>query len=175
MTDPSRMAGDRPTSRGGSLRGSGGLALPLPWLESLPARAEDSGKLVAPTGRSEPPVRFACLYFSNGVEPAHWWARGGGAAMEIGPGLEPMRPFRQDMLFLKGLFNEQAARHKSPHMGRMATLLPGAGVSPDRGEIRVGRPMAQSLAQRTARRPAVPSLVLGIEPTELRLEDGLSM
>ena len=175
MTDRSSMAGDRPISRRGFLRGSGGLALTLPWLESLPLRAEDSGKRVAPTSRPEPPVRFACIYFSNGVEPAHWWARGGGASMEIGPGLEPMRPFREDMLFLKGLFNEQAARHKSPHMGRMANLLSGAWVSTDQGEIRVGQTMDQVLAQRIGARTAVPSLVLGIEPTELRLEDGLSM
>src|SRR5262245_35411362 len=126
MTDHSSMAGDRPISRRGFLRSGGGLALTLPWLESLPLRAEDSGKRVAPTSRHQPPVRFACIFFSNGVEPAHWWARGAGASMEIGPGLEPMRPFRQDMLFLKGLFNEQAARHKSPHMGRMANLLSGA-------------------------------------------------
>jgi hypothetical protein len=175
MTDGSGMAGDRPINRRGFLRGSGGLALTLPWLESLPARAEDSGKLVVSTARPVPPVRFACVYFSNGVEPAHWWARGGGASMEIGPGLEPMRPFRQDMLFLKGLFNEQAARHKSPHMGRMANLLSGAWVSTDQGEIRVGQTMDQVLARRIGSRTAVSSLVVGIEPTELRLEDGLSM
>jgi hypothetical protein len=162
-------------SRRGFLRGSGGVVLTLPWLESLPLRAEDSGKLVATKSRPEPPVRFACLYFSNGVEPAHWWARGEGASMEIGPGLEPMMPFRQDMLFLKGLFNEQAARHKSAHMGRMANLLSGAWVSTDQAEIRVGQTMDQVLARRIGTQTAVPSLVVGIEPTELRLEDGLSM
>ncbi|MFO0949737.1 MAG: DUF1552 domain-containing protein [Isosphaeraceae bacterium] len=175
MSDSSSMSGVRPISRRGFLRGSGGLALTLPWLESLPARADDSGKRATSSDRNEPPVRFACLYFSNGVEPAHWWAKGVGAAMEIGPGLEPMRPFRQDMLFLKGLFNEQAAKHKSPHMGRMANMLSGAWVSTDQGEIRVGQTMDQVLSQKVGARTAVPSLVLGIEPTELRLEDGLSM
>ncbi|MFO0889668.1 MAG: DUF1552 domain-containing protein [Isosphaeraceae bacterium] len=175
MTDRSRSADQRPISRRGFLRGGGGLALTLPWLESLPVLAEDPGKRATPPGHAEPPVRFACLYFSNGVEPAHWWAKGIGAAMEIGPGLEPMRPFRQDLVFLKGLFNEQAAKHKSPHMGRMANLLSGAWVSTDQGEIRVGRSMDQVLAQRIGARTAVPSLVVGIEPTELRLEDGLSM
>lgn len=183
MIDRSSSVGDRPVSRRGFLRGVGAgvgaggvaLTLPLPWLESLPLRADDSGKRVAPTARIEPPVRFACLYFSNGVEPAHWWARGVGASMEIGPGLEPMRPFREELIFLKGLFNEQAARHKSPHMGRMANLLSGAWVSTEQGEIRVGQTMDQVLARRIGARTAVPSLVLGIEPTELRLEDGLSM
>jgi hypothetical protein len=85
-----------------------------------------------------------------------------------------MQPFREDMAFLKGLFNEQAARHKSPHMGRMANWLSGAWVSAEQGEIRAGRTMDQVLAQRLGGRTAIPSLVPGIEPTELRLEDGLA-
>lgn len=175
MTDRSNPLGDRPVSRRGFLRGSGGLALTLPWLESLPVRADDTGKLATATERSQPPVRFACIYFSNGVEPEHWWARGRGAAMEIGPGLEPMRPFREDLVFLKGLFNEQAVRHQSAHLGRMPNLLSGAWVGTDQNEIRVGQTMDQVLARHIGARTAVPSLVLGIEPTELRLEDGLSM
>jgi hypothetical protein len=177
MSDRSRAWADRPVkvNRRGFLRGSGGLALTLPWLESLPVRADDSGKRAAPKDQSAPPARFACIYFSNGVEPAHWWARGAGAAMEIGPGLEPLKPYREDLVFLKGLFNEQAVRHKSAHLGRMPNLLSGAWVSTDQGEIRVGRTMDQVLARQVGARTAVPSLVLGIEPTELRLEDGLSM
>lgn len=151
------------------LRGAGSLALTLPWLESLPILADE------PPATDQPPVRFACIFFSNGVEPEHWWARGNGAAMEIGPGLAPMQPFRQDLTFIRGLFNEQAVRHKSAHLGRSPNMLSGAWVSTDQAEIRVGRTMDQVLAQRIGNRTAIPSLVLGIEPTELRLEDGLSM
>src|SRR5262249_92222 len=64
---------------------------------------------------------------------------------------------------------------KSAHMGRMANLLSGAWVSTDQAEIRVGQTMDQVLARRIGTQTAVPSLVVGIEPTELRLEDGLSM
>src|SRR3954471_15460419 len=174
MTERTGLAGERRGSRRGFLRGGGGLALTLPLLESLPVRAEDSGKLSVPKDPPRPPVRFACVYFSNGVEPEHWWARGGGASMEIGPGLAPMRPFREDMVFLKGLFNEQAVRHKSPHLGRMPNMLSGAWVSTDQGEIRVGKSMDQVLAQHVGKSTSIPSLVLGVEPTELRLEDGLS-
>jgi hypothetical protein len=174
MTDRSRPS-DQPIHRRGFLRGAGGLVLTLPWLESFPARADDSGKRVTSTTPPQPPVRFACIYFSNGVEPVHWWAKGAGASMEIGPGLKPMTPFREDMVFLKGLFNEQAVRHKSAHLGRMPNLLSGAWVSTDQGEIRVGKSMDQVLAQHVGKSTAIPSLVLGIEPTELRLEDGLSM
>ena len=51
----------------------------------------------------------------------------------------------------------------------------GAWVSLDQNDLRVGRTMDQVLAQRVGKHTALPSLVLGIEPTELRLEDGLSM
>lgn len=161
-------------SRRAFLRGAT-LALTLPWLESLPVRAEDTGKQQAAGGLTKPPVRFACLYFSNGVEPAHWWAKGSGASMEIGPGLAPMQPFREDIVFLRGLFNEQAVLHKSAHLGRVPNLLSGAWVSTDQNEIRVGKSMDQVLAGEIGKATAVPSLVLGIEPNELRLEDGLSM
>ena len=130
MTDRSSDSAG-PISRRGFLRGSGGLVLTLPWLESWPVRAQESGKRATATTASTPPVRFACIYFSNGVEPAYWWAKGAGAAMEIGPGLKPMMPFREDMVFVKGLFNEQAARHRSPHLGRIPNLLSGAWVSTD--------------------------------------------
>ncbi|MCZ6698583.1 MAG: DUF1552 domain-containing protein [Planctomycetota bacterium] len=175
MSNAVGSASNQPICRRGFLRGASGFALTLPWLESLPLRADETGKRATAAGPSTPPVRFACIYFSNGVEPEHWWAKGRGASMTIGPGLQPMMPFREDMVFLKGLFNEQAVRHKSVHLGRIANLLSGAWVSTDQNEIRVGTTMDQVLARRIGRRTAVPNLVLGIEPTELRLEDGLSM
>src|SRR5438876_1411649 len=66
-------------------------------------------------------------------------------------------------------------KQKSPHLGRMPNMLSRAWVSTDQGEIRVGKSMDQVLAQHFGKSTAIPSLVLGVEPTELRLEDGLSM
>jgi len=54
-------------------------------------------------------------------------------------------------------------------------VLSGAPVSLDPSEIRVGTSMDQVIAARIGAQTAIPSLVLGIEPNELRLEDGLSM
>lgn len=151
--------------------GAGG-ALALPWLGSLPARAE-SGKLTSNVAR--PPQRFGCLYFSNGVEPEHWWARGRGKEMRLGPCLQPLTPHRENIIVLDGLFNAQAVANPSAHLGRMPNLLSGAWVSLKQEEIRVGKTMDQVLAQQIGGKTALPSLALGIEPTELRLEDGLSM
>jgi len=154
-------------SRRAFLRGTG-VALALPWMESLPLRA-------APAASNKPPLRFACVYFSNGVEPVHWWAKGAGASMELGPCLTPIAPFREDIIFLRGLYNQAAVASSSPHLGRCPNMLSGAMVSLDPNDIRVGTTFDQVLSREIGGRTAVPSLVLGIEPNELRLEDGVSM
>jgi hypothetical protein len=159
----------RYTSRRHFLRGMG-VALALPWMESLPVFAQAA----AAAKTNTPPLRLGIVFFSNGVEPIHWWAKGSGAEMQIGPGLTPMMPHREDMVFIQGLFNQTAAVSTSPHLGRM-NVLSGATVSLDPKEIRVGTSMDQILAAQIGSRTAIPSLVLGIEPNELRLEDGLSM
>ncbi len=146
------------------LRGAG-VALALPWMESLAA---------APSS-SKPPVRFACVYFSNGVEPIHWWAKGQGAQMELGQAVLPMMPHREDMIFLRGLYNHQAFINSSPHLGRMPNLLSASTVSLDPANLRVGTTFDQVLSRELGAQTAVPSLALGVEPNELRLEDGLSM
>jgi len=147
------------------LRGAG-VALALPWMESLALKAAVSNK---------PPVRMATLYFSNGVEPIHWWAKGSGASMEIGPALEPMARHKGDFTFIRGLYHQQALASTSPHLGRMPNLLSGASVSLDPNDLRVGTSFDQVLSQRIGAATPVPSLALGVEPNELRLEDGVSM
>lgn len=174
MNSMKPTAAARLESRRRFLRGAG-VALALPWMESLPLLAAEGGGPAAKAAANRPPTRFACLYFSNGVEPIHWWAKGSGASMQLGPALEPMTPHRQDMIFLRGLYNQKALASTSPHLGRMANLLSGATVSLDPSDIRVGATFDQVLAREIGSQTAVPSLALGIEPNELRLEDGLSM
>jgi hypothetical protein len=164
----------RGISRRNFLRGAG-LTLALPWMESIPTFAAESGKWIAGAATNQAPIRFGCLFFSNGVEPAHWWAKHTEDGMEIGPSLAPMKPFTEDFTFIRGLFNQNAAEHKSAHLGRTPNLLSGGWVSEDQNEIRVGQTMDQVIARQIGRDSVIPSLVVGIEPTELRLEDGLSM
>jgi len=163
----------RHPSRRHFLRGVG-VALALPWMESLPLFAQTGGPAIAAAAANKPPLRLGIVYFSNGVEPIHWWAKGSGASMELGPAALPMLPHSADMVFIQGLFNHSAFTSTSPHLGRM-NVLSGAPVSLDPNEIRVGTSMDQIVASHIGGRTAVPSLVLGIEPNELRLEDGLSM
>ena len=85
-----------PISRRTFLRGVG-VSMALPWLESLPVWGDE-----AKERSSEPPVRFACLFSGNGYHSKEWWAKGEGAGMELGKVLEPLRPHREKLLFLRG-------------------------------------------------------------------------
>src|ERR1041385_4761027 len=159
-------------SRRHFLRGAG-VALALPWMESLPLFAQES-RAAETADPNKPPLRFACVFFSNGIKPANWWAKGSGASMEFGPSALPLTEIREDLVFIKGLYHQKALASTSPHLGRM-NLLSGAPVSLDPNDIRVGTSMDQVMARSIGQHTAVPSLALGIEPNELRLEDGLSM
>ena len=155
------------SSRRHFLRGAG-IALALPWMESLPLLGAET------PAASGPPLRFAYLYFSNGVKPINWWAKGKGAAMEFGPAALPLKPIAEDIVFVKGLYNQHAFTSTSPHLGRM-NVLSGDPVSLDPNVIKVGTSMDQAIAKEIGGRTPLPSMALGIEPNELRLEDGLSM
>src|SRR6476646_1464620 len=107
----------RHPSRRHFLRGMG-VALALPWMESLPLVA----RAAAAARTDGPPLRLGIVFFSNGVEPIHWWAKGSGANIELGPAALPMMPHREDMVFIHGLFNQSACVSTSPHLGRMTVL-----------------------------------------------------
>src|SRR5262245_4173374 len=157
------------TSRRHFLRGAG-VALALPWLESFPCMAQGGGGSVAASA-NRPPIRVAHLYFSHGVEPAHWWAKGEGKGMAFDPGAQPVRPIRGDLLIARGRYTQNAVDYTGPHRGRMNWRC-GPPASRDPKEIRGWTSVGQVLAQRIGNQTAEPSLPLGIEPNELRLEDG---
>jgi hypothetical protein len=150
------------------LRGAG-VAMALPWLESVPVWGDDKpGK-----SGSEPPVRFACLFSGNGFHSREWWARGEGAAMELGKVLQPLHPHREKLLFLRGLYNEEALIG-GIHSCQTGNLLTGAHLAPG-GEIRSGVSVDQVLAEHFKTSTKVPSLVLGTEPPIAAIHKNYSM
>src|SRR6267142_1805030 len=87
------------TTRRKFLRGVG-VAMALPWLESIPVW----GAAPAKEGMPGPfPRRFAALFMGNGINSQHWWARGSGADMELGRSLQPMSALKAKMNFITGL------------------------------------------------------------------------
>jgi hypothetical protein len=124
-------------------------------------------------GENEPPVRLAVLFGGNGFHSKEWWAEGAGADMKLGKVLEPIGSFREKLLFVKGLYNEQA-RKGNIHSSQTGNLLSGAPLASG-GDIRSGTSVDQLLAQTYGRGTKVPSLVLGCEKSNPSVHKNYSM
>jgi hypothetical protein len=155
-------------SRRTMLRGLG-VSMALPWMESLPTLVDAAETC----GASAPPLRLAVLFAGNGFHSKEWWAEGTGKDMKLGKVLEPVAEFREKMLFVKGLYNEQA-RKGNIHSSQTGNLLSGAPLASG-GEIRSGTSFDQHLAQTYGRGTKVPSLVLGCEKSNPSVHKNYSM
>ena len=151
------------------LRGLG-VSIALPWMESLTAAGEPA---VAGAAAAAPPLRLAVLFAGNGFHSKEWWAEGSGSEMKLGKVLEPVADFREKMLLVKGLYNEQA-RKGNIHSSQTGNLLSGAPLASG-GEIRSGTSFDQHLAQTYGRGTKVPSLVLGCEKSNPSVHKNYSM
>jgi hypothetical protein len=156
----------QPVSRRAFLRGVG-VTMALPWLESTPVWGDEK------KDGSQPPVRFACLFSGNGFHSKEWWAKGEGAAMELGKVLEPLAPHREKLLFLRGLYNAEALIG-GIHSCQTGNLLTGAHLAPG-GEIRSGISCDQVIANATKGQTKVSSLVLGTEQPIAAIHKNYSM
>src|SRR2546423_1062835 len=101
MNTHTAMRNRRAFSRRTFLRGAG-VAMALPWLESLPVWGDPAATAVPA------PKRFAALFMGCGINADHWWAKGVGSKMELGKSLAPMEPLKAKMNFITGLFNVHA-------------------------------------------------------------------
>ena len=151
------------------LRGLG-FSMALPWFESLAAWGDTSTPVV---GNNEPPLRLGVLFSGNGYHRDEWWAKGSGSEMELGRVLEPLAGFRDRLLFIRGLYNEEALKGNI-HSSQTGNLLSGAPIASG-GEIRSGTSFDQVLAHRIGHRTKVPSLVLGCEKANPSVHKNYSM
>ena len=149
------------------LRGAG-VTMALPWLESMPVWGDTPG-----AAGSQAPVRLGVLFAGNGFHSKEWWAQGEGAAMELGKVLTPLSDLRRKMLFVRGLYNEEALKGNI-HSSQTGNLLSGAPLASG-GEIRSGTSFDQLLAQRYGASTRVPSLVLGCEKSNPSVHKNYSM
>jgi hypothetical protein len=155
-------------SRRTMLRGLG-VSIALPWLESVRVWGDEAGAGAS----SQPPVRFACLFSGNGFHSKEWWAKGTGRAMELGKVLQPLEPYREKLLVIRGLYNEEAQKGNI-HSSQTGNLLSGAPLASG-GAIHSGTSIDQVLAQRIGHQTKVPSLVLACEPSMPSVHKNYSM
>lgn len=135
-----------------------GVVMALPWLESVPAW----GAVAADAkGSGAPPQRFVVQFMGTGISPGSWWAKGEGAAMELGPSLEPLAPFKTKLNVLNGLYNKPSVG-VGIHPGMTGNILSGMPLT--RGTVlHGGISMDQVLASRLGQESIQPSLVLACE------------
>jgi hypothetical protein len=150
-------------SRRHALRGIGSI-LALPLLDCMrPAHAEST------SNAQLPPTRTLVTFTGMGFHSKHWWAKGEGAAMELGPCLKPLESWKERMVFLRGLWNEQA-NNGIIHCMQTGNMLSGAAMA--KNEVNTGVSFDQVMAKRIGNRTRLPSLVLGCEEAVPGLQDG---
>ncbi|MEZ6046170.1 MAG: DUF1552 domain-containing protein [Planctomycetaceae bacterium] len=138
-------------------------------MESLKALANEQA-IDPATG--EAPLRFGVLFAGNGFHHK-WWAKGTGAEMELGRVLEPLQAHREKLLFLSGLYNEEALKGISTAR-KQETCYPSAPLASG-GDINSGTSIDQVLAQTYGQGTKVPSLVLGCEKSNPSVHKNYSM
>ncbi|HYG74180.1 MAG TPA: DUF1552 domain-containing protein [Planctomycetota bacterium] len=145
-------------SRRTVLRGVG-AALGLPLLEAmrpLTAHAQEGPKQ---------PVRMACLYMPNGINPHHWTPKATGKDFDLPELLAPLANVKSEILVLTELMNK-AANTGDGHYVKTGGWLTGTTITKTVGsDLRSGGvSMDQVAAQKIGNLTPLPSLELGIEP-----------
>jgi hypothetical protein len=93
--------------------------------------------------------------------------------MELGRVLAPLADFRERLLFVRGLYHEEA-RKGNIHSSQTGNMLSGAPIASG-GEIRSGLSFDQLVAQTYGRGTKVPSLVLACEASNPSVHKNYSM
>lgn len=156
-------------SRRTLLRGAG-VTMALPWMESLNVWGIPA---LSKCAEGEAPVRMAILFAGCGFHSREWWAKGTGAAMELGKVLQPLSDFRDRMVFIRGLYNAEALKGNI-HSSQTGNLLSGAPLAAG-GSIRSGTSVDQVVARHVGKATRLPSLVLGCEMSNPSVHKNYSM
>src|SRR6266436_4391409 len=140
-------------SRRAVLRGAG-VAVALPWLESLPVFGD-------PTGPTVFPKRFGVMFMGNGINENNWSAEGSGADMKLSKTLSPLEPLKHKINVTDGLFNKAATGH-GIHPPQTGSLLSGAEIQKG-AIIRSGISVDQMIANTVGQDTPQSSIVLACE------------
>jgi hypothetical protein len=139
------------------LRGVG-TAVALPFLDSMtPAFASSNAKA---------PVRMAFVYVPNGIDMRNWNPSYEGPLRELPSILQPLEPFKQDILLTGNLThnNGRALLDGAGDHGRCcASYLTGVQPKKSVTEIKNGISFDQIVADQIGHQTRFPSLELGLE------------
>ena len=85
-------------SRRALLRGAGGIALGLPFLDVMAPRVS--------LAQASTPKRFVVVFTANGMIKDQWQPGGGETDFTFSPILSPLEAHRNNLLIMRGLNNE---------------------------------------------------------------------
>jgi hypothetical protein len=151
------------------LKGGTGVAISLPFLETLAPR----------TAKAAAPVkRYIDVYFPNGTAP-YWKPTGGGANWTLSPILEPLAGMKSKMSVIQNIGNYSPfGGHIEPSHGHNCaaafTGTKASGQGNANSAISVDQVIANTMATQNGGKPPTPlhSLQLGLS-TKLASFDGL--
>jgi hypothetical protein len=155
-------------SRRRFLRGLG-IAMSLPWLESL--NSWGAAAAAGVSGASGAPRRLAVCFMGNGVNPNHWGATNGANGMELMKSLTPLESLKDKLLVFNGLWNPTTGAGQGGHYPKM-NLLSGLTVKKTTTDVQVGTTMDQVVAASTGKHTPLPSIVLGTEGPSYSTDEG---
>ena len=141
------------------LRGLG-ATIALPLLDSMvPALAAVENTTVR---------RLGAIYVPNGMNIWEWIPKAEGSAFELTRILQPLAPFRDQLVVLSGMSHKEAdgraGEGTGDHSRSQAAFLTGAHAKKTEGaDIRAGVSMDQIVAQELGRETQLQSLELGLE------------
>ena len=148
------------------LRGVG-ATLALPLLDGMvPALAAMRASAAKPVSR------LFVGYVPNGVMMSAWTPSAEGAAFEVSPILEPLAPFKDQLLVVSGLTSAPAfplpGEGTGDHVRAAATFLTGVHPKKTEGpDIRGGVSIDQIVAKKLGADTQLASLEVALDPNEL--------
>ena len=140
-----------------------GVTVALPFLDAM---------LPAFAATPPAPRRLAVTYVPNGIVMENWTPREEGSAFTLTPILEPLAPFRDQIVVLTGLASKPAfpgpGEGTGDHVRAAATFLTGAHPKKTEGpDIRAGISMDQIAAKELSKDVQLASLEVCLDSNEL--------
>ncbi len=156
-------------SRRTMLRGAGGVALGLPFLEIMRRSKPALGQAMPGYTAAGAPKRFIVWFTPNGTIPDAWVPTGGESDFGFSRILKPLEPFRKKLLVIDGVdqTGEGGDGHQNGMQGMLTgqTLNPGAFEGGDGGSAgwANGISVDQRIAQIIGTKTKLKSLELGVQ------------
>ena len=145
------------------LRGTG-VALALPFMDAMVP-------VFGATDAGTRPTRLSFIEVPNGIIMNNWTPTVEGAGFELTPILEPLAPFRDRMLILSGLDQNEARRLEGElggdHPRACTAFLTGTHAKMTSGaDIQAGISVDQIAAKEFGKYTQLASLEVGMESSE---------